>query len=285
MARLRRTLALSAVVASAAAALAVTSATAENTRVGRYVALGDSFTSGTGVPAQVDLVCTRSDRNYPSLLAAAIKPAKFVDVSCGGATTKDLTGRQFGIVAPQYDALTKDTDLVTMGMGGNDVGFAEIIVRCGALSLTNPLGSPCKDSLTAGGKDQLRERFTAFAPKLGEAVRGIKERAPKARVVLVGYPAILPPKDGCFPIVPISRGDVAYLDGVNQLLNSIVAEQAAANGAEFVDAFTSSRGHDVCTPPGTKWVEGLLPTDAAAPVHPNAAGLRNTAARVIAAIG
>ncbi|RZQ60612.1 SGNH/GDSL hydrolase family protein [Amycolatopsis suaedae] len=274
MVSFRRRLALCLATAAAAAVVAAPAAAADS--IDRYVALGDSFTSGSLIPNQIDLPCTRSDRNYPSLVAAELKPAKFVDVSCGGATTRDLTGRQFGFVPPQYDALTAGTDLVTMGMGGNDVGFAEIVVTCGLLAVTNPGGSPCADHYG----DTLEQRLTAFAPKLGEAVDGIRTRAPRARIVLVGYPAILPERTGCFPIVPIARGDVPFLDGVERRLNEIVAEQASRNGAEYVDTFT--RGHDVCTPPGTKWVEGIFPTAPAAPVHPNALGMRASAQKVLA---
>lgn len=278
----RRRFALSAAVAVTAALLAAPPASAAESR---YVALGDSFTSGPLIPNQVSLPCLRSDHNYPSLVAAELDPAEFVDVSCGGATTRDLTGRQFGFVPPQYDALTEDTDLVTMGMGGNDVGFGEIVVTCSLLAVTDPRGAPCEKHYTAGGTDQLRERFEEFAPKLGEAIEGIRERAPQARIVLVGYPAILPESGGCFPIVPIAGGDVSYLDGVEQELNEVVADQAASHGAEYVDTFTASRGHDVCTPPGTKWVEGLFPTAPAAPIHPNLLGMKDSARAVLAHLG
>ncbi|MFI6025812.1 SGNH/GDSL hydrolase family protein [Amycolatopsis magusensis] len=278
----RRRFALSAAVALAAALLVPSVASAAEP-TGRYVALGDSFTSGPLIPNQVSLPCLRSDHNYPSLVAAALGVDEFTDVSCGGATTRDLTGRQFGFVPPQYDALTEDTDLVTMGMGGNDVGFGEIVITCSLLAVTNPAGAPCEKHYTAGGTDQLRERFEQFAPTLGAAIDGIRARAPQARIVLVGYPAILPESGGCFPIVPIAAGDVSYLDGVEQALNEVVAEQADSHGVEYVDTFT--RGHDVCQAPGTKWVEGLFPTSLAAPIHPNLAGMKASAGAVLTHLG
>jgi len=78
---------------------------------------------------------------------------------------------------------------------------------------------------------------------------------------VVGYPVILPNSgSGCWPVVPIAFGDVPYLRGVEKALNAMLAAVAAANNATFVDTYTASIGHDVCQDPGTKWVEGLIPT-------------------------
>jgi hypothetical protein len=100
-------------------------------------------------------------------------------------------------------------------------------------------------------------------------------------VLLVGYPAILPDEGpGCFPVVPFSPGDVAYLRGVEKALNAMLADEAAGAGVDFVDTYTPSIGHDACQPPGTRWVEGLVPTAPAAPVHPNARGMAEIGAVV-----
>ncbi|MGD9528054.1 MAG: GDSL-type esterase/lipase family protein, partial [Pseudonocardia sp.] len=109
--------------------------------------------------------------------------------------------------------------------------------------------------------------------------------APQARVLLVGYPALLPDTGpGCFPVVPFSAGDVDYLRGVEKKLNAMLAEQAAAAGADYVDTYTPSIGHDMCAAHGTRWVEGLIPTSPAAPAHPNAAGMRGMADAVLGAL-
>jgi lysophospholipase L1-like esterase len=248
-----------------------------------YVALGDSYSSGSLIPDQVDLLCTRSNHNYPSLVAKAIKPGKVTDVTCGGAVTKDMTGNQFLVVPPQFDALKASTSLVTVGIGGNDVPFAEVVATCGLLGVAVPHGSPCRDHYTAGGTDQLAAKVHAVGPKVDAVLKGIAQRSPDAKVVLVGYPTILPDNGGsCWPLVPISDGDAPYLRDVTKLLNEVLAEQAAANDVTFVDTYTSSVGHDLCQAPGTKWVEGLLPTSPAAPVHPNALGAKNQAAQVVA---
>jgi len=124
------------------------------------------------------------------------------------------------------------------------------------------------------------------APKVAADLQGIHAGAPDARVLLVGYPVILPNSgDGCWPVVPIAYGDVPYLRGVEKALNSMLATVAAANHATFVDTYTASIGHDVCQAPGTKWVEGLVPTSPAAPFHPNRLGEQGMALRVLAALG
>ncbi|GIJ47955.1 lipase [Virgisporangium aliadipatigenens] len=254
---------------------------------GRYAALGDSFTSGPLIPTQVDLNCVRSNRNYPSLTAAAVGSSSFVDVSCGGATTEDILSPgsgQLGIAVPaQISAVTAATALVSIGIGGNDIGFTDIISTCTEESVDDPFGSPCRDRYTAGGTDQLRARIDATAPKVADVLRAVRAAAPGARVIVVGYPAILPDSGyGCWPTVPIAFGDVPYLRGVTKALNAMLAATAAANGAGYVDTYAPSIGHDACRGAGTRWVEGLLPAAPAAPFHPNASGERGMAAATVA---
>lgn len=255
-------------------------------RYASYVALGDSFSSATGVPNQVNLLCTRSDHNYPSLVAKTVAPATFTDATCGGAVAGDMTGNQFGVVAPQFTALKPDTDLVTVGIGGNDIPFAEVVLTCGLPGVLVPVGAPCKTFYTLGGVDRLAAKVKAVGPKVDGVLKGIKQRSPKAKVLLVGYPVIMPDDgSGCWPLVPIAPGDAPYLRDITKLLNSVLSGVAADNGATFVDVYTASVGHDVCKLPGTKWIEGLLPTSPAAPVHPNVLGAQNQARQVLAALG
>jgi lysophospholipase L1-like esterase len=251
-----------------------------------YVALGDSYSSGSGVSNQVDLLCTRSDHNYPSLVAKTIKPAKVTDVTCGGAVAADMTGNQFLVVPPQFNALKADTQLVTVGIGGNDLPFIEVIGTCGLMGVFSPIGAPCKGFYTAGGTDQLAAKARAVGPKVDSVLKGIRQRSPAAKVVLVGYPAIMPDNGAnCWPLVPIAPGDAPYLRDITKLLNTVLSGVAAANGATFVDVYTASIGHDACQAPGVKWVEGILPTSPAAPVHPNGLGTQNQAKQVLAALG
>src|SRR5207244_9230311 len=147
-----------------------------------------------------------------------------------------------------------------------------------------PLGAPCRHHYTRHG-DELGERIDATAPKVAAVRAGIRERAPAARIVVVGYPVILPAAGpGCWPVMPVAVGDVAWLRGMEGRLNAMLAEEAAGAGATFVDTYTSSVGHDVCRLPGWKWVEGFVPTAPASAVHPNALGMANTARQVVAAV-
>jgi len=257
----------------------------------RYVALGDSYTSGPLIPDQTGSPagCLRSNHDYPSLVAAGTGAATFADVSCQGADTTNMTKPEsvpLGSNPPQDNALSASTTLVTFQIGGNDINFSNIVINCTTLSLTDPFGSPCKDHYVSGGKDKLRAAISATAPKVAADLRGIHADAPNARVYLVGYPAILPNSgDGCWPLVPIAYGDVPYLRGIEKALNAMLAGVAAAGGATFVDTYTASIGHDACQSPGTRWVEGLIPTSPAAPFHPNARGEAGMARQVLAALG
>lgn len=248
--------------------------------IGRYVALGDSYAAGPLVPLQTGQPagCLRSNQNYPSVLAKSAGQKDFVDVSCSGAKTDDFSAPQPvnpGPNPPQYDALDGSEGLVTMTIGGNDIGFGEIITKCASISSTNLLGAACKDFYNRGGSDELTGRIEATASKISDALDEIKERSPQARVAVVGYPSILPDTGpGCYPIVPFSAGDVAYLRATEKKLNAMLAEQASDAGVDYVDTYTPTIGHDACQLPGKKWIEGLVPTAPAAPVHPNALGER-----------
>ncbi|MGH3430372.1 MAG: SGNH/GDSL hydrolase family protein [Terriglobales bacterium] len=254
-----------------------------------YVALGDSYTAAPGVPKQDASGCLRSDHNYPSLVAATLKPSKFTDVSCSGATTVEMTKAQTSngatINQPQFKALNRKTRLVTISIGGNDAGFGSIATTCFKLGQTNPTGSPCEDHYTAGGKDQLAAAVKATAPKVGRVLQSIRSRAPHAKVLLVGYPTILPDSgNGCFPELPLAAGDVPYVRGFANSLNAMLASQAKRAHATYVDTHKPTVGHDVCQPTGTRWVEGVKPTSPAAPLHPNALGQQAMATAVLAAL-
>jgi hypothetical protein len=258
---------------------------------GPYVALGDSYTAGPLIPNQVGdpALCFRSDHDYPALVARAVRPSAFRDVSCSGAATANMTHPQplasssvpLGHMGPQFDALTRDTATVTVGIGGNDLGFGDLAMTCLSLGVLDPGGAPCQQRYTAGGVDRNAAAIDAIAPRIAGVLTGIHQRAPQARVLLVGYPDILPTTGtGCYPLVPLAAGDVPYLNGVEVGLDRMLAAQAVANRATFVDTYTPSIGHDVCQAPGVKWVEGVIPTAAAFSLHPNALGMQAAAAVV-----
>ncbi len=106
---------------------------------------------------------------------------------------------------------------------------------------------------------------------MAEALRDIKARAPRAEVFIVGYPTIVPETgNGCYPVVPLLPQDIPYLRKTAKSLNTMIRNQAIAEGVHYVDLATPSIGHDVCQGSSTRWVEGIVPTVPAAPVHPNA---------------
>ncbi|MEE1926698.1 SGNH/GDSL hydrolase family protein [Streptomyces sp. TRM 70351] len=249
----------------------------------RYVALGDSFSSGPGVPEQTDAVCGRSSSNYPSLVADAVGAASFTDVTCAGAETSHMAASQEP-VPPQLDALRPDTTLVTLGVGGNDLDLTGVITRCVLLGYLAPQGSPCKRSFTLFGTDEIGARVNATAPRIEAVLAEIHARSPQAEVLLVGYPALFP-DDGtaCRQTVPLATGDFPWVRDKEKQLNAMLAQQAGAHGATYVDTYGPSVGHDVCKPAGTRWIE---PEDTAqgAGFHPNAAGHRSMADAVLASV-
>ena len=287
MGRNRLLLAAAAATCVAAVAVVLPAGPASAQTAGRYVALGDSYTAGPLIPNQSlsPLGCLRSDQDYPAEVQRALGFASFADVSCSGADTGDMTSPQGvspGPNPPQFDALTPATTVVTLGIGGNDVGFSGIIESCVTL---NPFATPCRDRYVVNGVDELAGRIQATAPKVAGVIQGIHQRAPGATVFVIGYPAILPDTGfGCWPSLPIGWNDVAYLRATEKRLNSMLSAQAAANGAVYVDTYGPSIGRDACRSSGTRWVEPLVPANPAAPVHPNARGMDGMAAVVRAAI-
>jgi lysophospholipase L1-like esterase len=235
--------------------------------------------------------CGRSDHNYPSLVAGALKVGTFVDVSCGSAQTKHMTEPQTGLPAggtnpPQFNALRADATLVTVGIGGNDAGLVGVAEKCAQLGVLDPMGKSCRNYWAPGGNDQVAAKIEATKPKIAAVLQGIHQRSPSARVAIVGYPDVLP-KDGgsCWPMVPLSPDDVRYIDELIVRINAMIAGQAAANNADYVDTYADSGGHDVCKLPPERWFEGLVPTEPAYPMHPNAKGEASMARSVLGALG
>lgn len=228
----------------------------------RYVALGDSYTAAPLVPLPelLSLGCARSYNNYPKMLASALKVRRFVDASCSGADTTHMTRPQstfLGVARPQFAALTRDTDLVTVGIGGNDFGvFGDIIDTCPRLRTRDPAGAPCKTHFTANGVDTLKARIAQTGQRVAAVVRGIRQRSPKATILLIGYPKIAPERGTCPAILPFADGDYRYLYSVEQELNRVIQAAAAATGAGYVDTFGPSTGHDACAPDGQAWIQG-----------------------------
>ncbi|MFI7388468.1 SGNH/GDSL hydrolase family protein [Streptomyces sp. NPDC049813] len=246
-----------------------------------YVALGDSYTSGPLIPRQVDADCARSDHNYPSITADERHVDLFTDVSCGGATTAQMWQAQ-GSNGPQLDAVRHDTDLVTLQIGGNDIGFGSIIATCAGLSATDLAGNPCERHYRADGYDQLSLKILQTAPKVARVLRAVHAKAPHARVIVVGYPDLLPDDGtGCYPTVPFAAKDFPYLRDTEKRLNLMLRTVALLNRAEYVDTYKATVGHDMCKAPADRWIEPLSPASPAAPAHPNAKGMQAMAQALV----
>jgi lysophospholipase L1-like esterase len=265
-------------------AFTLLAAFAVSARAASYVALGDSYAAGPFIPTPVlPLGCLKSNHNYPHLAAPSIGPLK--DASCSGAKTDDMTNPQSieidGPNPPQFNSLEAGTEVVSLTIGGNDIGFSEVAQSCITL---NPFSSPCKEKYDSGGHDQLAERIEATAPKVAAVLQGIHARSPKARVYVLNYPAIFPETgNGCWPQMPVSFSDAPYLRATEQRLDAMIATQAAANGATLVNWYNASIGHDACKSSSVRWVEPLVPNNPAAPIHPNQSGMQGGANLLVAA--
>lgn len=253
---------------------------------GRYVALGDSFVAGPLIPT-TDLAggCARSDHNYPSLVAKVLKVRTFVDVSCSGATTRDLTGvqRPFGDsrIPPQLRSVTRDTTLVTLGMGGNDFDlFSTLVGTCTRLRPSDPQGSPCAQRLASG--PSLDATLNRVSHRVAAGLRAIRAKAPKATVLLVGYLRLVPDSGTCRKL-PLATGDYPQGRRFSEGLDRALARAAKATGTTFVDMYAASRGHDICSQ--HPWVNGAVTNrQRALAYHPFASGMRADAAAVLAAL-
>jgi len=269
--------------------------TAADVLPGLYVALGDSYTAGPGIPDQTGGTagCEQSSSSYPRLVARSLR-LELADMSCSSATIASLSAPQStgdGTNPAQLSALSAATTLVTLGIGGNDVGWSAVITKCTELDLIPALMSgdttsaPCQDYYNSGGTDVIQQKIHAVAGRLAAALTQIRDRAPRARIYVVGYPDLLPAAGGaCAHTVGITDGDITFLNDEELQLNGMLRQTAAAVGDGYIDTYTPSEGHDACSAPASRWIEPLLPTAPAAPLHPNAVGEQGMADAVVQAI-
>ncbi len=282
-----------------------------------WVALGDSYTAGA-IPAAGDEFqqprdgCVRTTDSYPEVIARDLGPlVSLKNVSCGNATIENITtvgqfpiGHQipdlsndpdypFPQVPIQLRAVNINTRLVTVGIGGNTLGFGEILQACLKLGAqAGGAGTPCKNDFTKDtlGDVPFEERFRELAAEYDEMLFAIHRAAPAARVITVGYPFIVPEDTSkCTfgdlkQFGTITLGDLNWLrTNVLERLNSVIEDETLRSGDTFVNIYSSSRGHSVCD--AGKWVEGILDTQGRpALVHPNSAGQENAARQVERAI-
>jgi hypothetical protein len=332
-----RTRALAVGLALAATAL-VPSGSAGAADQYEWAALGDSYTAGGLVgdpqPALGDASrdgCDRTSDAYPGVVErekADFPPGKFVNltnVSCGNATIANVATQKQTPVSPVQPlaagwpavdpqitraGLNEQTDVVTVGVGGNSLPFGGMLLKCLELGA---VGKSCRDHYTnpPGDEESLQNKLARVQDEYIEMLAQVHQAAPNAKVITVGYPAVLPDEaaDCGRPLLTelgsITHADVDWLrDDVLKPLNSTIQRVASFFGDAYVDVYSSSVGHDACQPAGTKWVEGIcgdaedywparIPNTLlncapigkrATLVHPNAAGHANTANHVERAI-
>ena len=249
-----------------------------------YVALGDSYSAGPFIPAQELMAgtCLRSTHDYPALLAAMLQVDSFADVTCTGADTSDLSQSVPNQLPgppprPQLDALGPGTDLVTVGVGGNDFGlFGSIFHRCTLLARSDPTGAPCRRAHTVDGVDTMSRDAAEVEEHVATLLAEVRRRAPGAEVWVIGYPRVFPGRGTC-PELPFAVGDYGWADHVERVVNASLRSAAEASGARFVDLYAGSRGHDVCAG-SDAWVNGSQEQiGRAAAYHPLREGMEGAA--------
>ena len=242
-----------------------------------YVALGDSYTAAPFVPlTDVAYGCSRSSNNYPQLVARALHIEDLQDRSCSGAQTADLPGSQRTSdgqsVPPQFEALDAETDLVTVGIGAND---HRLYAR---------MATVCRRSMRIcrlhDQREQLGWMVDQLRPRLVATLEQIGELAPRARVVLVGYPRLLPARGDCARLPRMRSQDRRTFRDINARLRDEMRAAATDAGVEFVDFHTASRGHDICS--RHPWIQGRTGNRRqGAALHPLPAGQRAVARLVL----
>ncbi|MFB7363499.1 SGNH/GDSL hydrolase family protein [Streptomyces hydrogenans] len=219
-----------------------------------YVALGDSYSSGVGAGSYDSASgdCKRSTKAYPRLWANANAPSSFAFTACSGAVTTDVTGKQLG-------PLSSATDLVSITIGGNDAGFADVMTTCVLQS----------ESTCVNRVNQARSYVDSTLPARLDAVyNAIRAKAPAARVVVLGYPRFYQLNGSC--VAGLSETERSAINGASDYLNAAVAKRAADHGFTFASVVPAFTGHEICS--GSAWLHSVNWLNIGESYHPTAAG-------------
>jgi lysophospholipase L1-like esterase len=257
----------------------------------KYIAMGSSFAAGPGITTSADVPanrCSRSTDNYAHQLAR-MRHFDLVDVSCSGATTEHILGPWAELPA-QIDAVTPDTALVTITIGGNDVGYigklfmsscsgmatgtleTRAAALCKRLTQNRPAADPAAQSRASAPPTDAQ--WIALGASLRRISEDVRRRAPRAHIVYVDYVTLLPDGAPCAE-VPLSPDDAANARAIAARLANITASAADASHATLVKASRLSAGHDACA--AEPWVSGFLPREGmpgSAIYHPNERAMR-----------
>ncbi len=229
-----------------------------------YVALGDSYSSGLGAGGySLGRSCKRSPHAYGPLISAR-QNYSFTFNACAGATTSDVIGSQLG-------ELNRMTTVVTITVGGNDVGFTHVLRTCSTGSR-----SECQHAINRASS------VIAFqlSGLLNRTYRAIASRAKNAVVIVLGYPHLFTANgQTCF--TTLTSAEEAELNHSADLLDNVIAARAAAHGFKFADPRGDFSAHEICS--AAPWLNGLtLPLGES--YHPNQAGQADFASLVQATL-
>ncbi|MFD9002901.1 SGNH/GDSL hydrolase family protein [Streptomyces sp. NPDC059582] len=225
----------------------------ENAAATGYVALGDSYSSGVGAGSYISSSgdCDRSTKAYPYLWNAAHAPSSFTFAACSGARTDEVLASQLG-------GLSTSTGLVSITIGGNDAGFADVMTTCVLSS----------DSGCISRINTARAYVDSTLPgKLDTVYNAISAKAPNAHVVVIGYPRFYRIGATCVGLSDTKR---AAINAAADYLDAAVAQRAAAHGFTFGDVRSTFTGHEICS--GSSWLHSLNWLDIGVSYHPTAAG-------------
>lgn len=236
-----------------------------------YAALGDSYSAGVALTPLSDATCLRSSSNYAGLLANKLTIPSLDDVTCGGAKSVNLTQAQVtnrGTAPPQLDAVSKDTQLVTLGIGLNDDNLAySVLYAC--LPINGKRLPACATYMNAA-PSAIADVINKIGTLVGTDLKEIRARAPHARIVLIGYPRLLADGSDCPAQVPVPAHDADRIRATLRSVNDTLIQVAKDQKVDYIDMYAASKGHDVCS--SDPWVNGQynLPGKAY-PFHPFAA--------------
>lgn len=255
----------------------------------QYVALGDSYAAAPGIGLPFDREgCYRSPNNYPHLVAKSTG-LSLADETCSGANTLAITKSQRTLTGQwrgaQLDSLSSGTRLVTVGIGGNDLGlYGELTRTCILLAAQHPDGSPCQDAdAKAPAGQALSARLADLVQRDTFVLRAIKDRAPRAKILVIGYPSIVPDSGPCADF-PVAHGDLAYVKRIEVGMNQALMRAAESTGTRYLDIASLTRGHDICSK--DPWVAGVRADHGTSvPWHPYAAEQEVVAKAIEAAYG
>ena len=240
----------------------------------QYVALGGSYAAGFGIQPQEPGAgsCGRSLLDYPHLAAAKLH-LQLHDVSCGGAVTANALNTPQGSAPPQIDAVTSETRLVTMTIGGNDVNYIGTAITC---------GQPNSTCTATANPAQINAAFDALPHSLTDLIQAVRSKAPSAVIVLVTYPRLVPPTP-C-PALHYTPAATRLVGSMGQRLEQVFVTVAKSDHVRLADPYVVGAAHSPCATGTNKWVAGLLASNGFE-YHPTAAGHQEMAQLVEKVLG